>query len=123
MSTILIVEDEEPVRRFVSELLQEYGYNVRIAGNGVEALKIWHEHSGSIDLLLTDVVMPESVSGMQLADRLLHEKRDLKVIYTSGYSMELLDSQFQTRSDLTFVPKPYHPIKLAETVRNTLDAD
>jgi two-component system NtrC family sensor kinase len=120
--TILIVEDEEPVRRFVSELLQEYGYDVRLAGNGVEALKIWKDHSRDIDLLLTDVVMPESISGLQLADKLLAEKRELKVIYTSGYSLELLEGDFQTRTDVNFVPKPYHPLKLAEAVRTCLDA-
>jgi two-component system NtrC family sensor kinase len=120
--TILIVEDEEPVRRFVSELLQEYGYDVRLAGNGVEALKVWKDHSKDIDLLLTDVVMPESISGLQLADRLLSEKRDLKVIYTSGYSIELLEGDFQSRTDVNFVPKPYHPLKLAEAVRTCLDA-
>src|SRR5205085_234141 len=105
--TILVVEDEEPVRRFVSELLQEYGYKVRLASNGVEALKVWKDHSKKIDLLLTDVVMPESVSGLQLAERLRSEKQSLKVIYTSGYSLELMDSGFKARTDVNFLPKPY----------------
>ena len=120
--TILVVEDEEPVRRFVSELLHEYGYKVRIASNGVEALKVWKDHRDKIDLLLTDVVMPEEISGVHLADRLKAEKRDLKVIYTSGYSMELLQEGFQSRANVNFLPKPYHPIKLAETVRTCLDS-
>src|SRR5690606_7304507 len=88
---ILVVEDEEPVCNFVCDLLVEYGYNVRIASNGVEALKVWEEAAGDVDLLLTDVVMPREISGVQLASRLLSEKNDLKVIYTSGYSIELLD--------------------------------
>jgi two-component system, cell cycle sensor histidine kinase and response regulator CckA len=120
--TILVVEDEEPVRRFVSELLHEYGYEVRLASNGVEALKVWKDHSNTIDLLLTDVVMPEEISGVNLADRLKAEKQDLKVIYTSGYSMELLQEGFQSRPNVNFLPKPYHPIKLAETVRTCLDS-
>jgi CheY-like chemotaxis protein len=120
--TILVVEDEEPVRRFVSELLLEYGYKVRIASNGVEALKVWKDHNDKIDLLLTDVVMPEEISGVHLADRLKAEKHDLKVIYTSGYSMELLEQGFQARANVNFLPKPYHPLKLAETVRTCLDA-
>ncbi|HUS33803.1 MAG TPA: response regulator [Verrucomicrobiae bacterium] len=120
--TILVVEDEEPVRRFVSELLHEYGYEVRLASNGVEALKVWKDHSETIDLLLTDVVMPEEISGVNLADRLKAEKQDLKVIYTSGYSMELLQEGFQSRQNVNFLPKPYHPIKLAETVRTCLDS-
>jgi PAS domain S-box-containing protein len=120
--TILVVEDEEPVRRFVSELLHEYGYEVRLASNGVEALKVWKDHCQTIDLLLTDVVMPEEISGVNLADRLKAEKQDLKVIYTSGYSMELLQEGFQSRQNVNFLPKPYHPIKLAETVRTCLDS-
>jgi two-component system, cell cycle sensor histidine kinase and response regulator CckA len=120
--TILVVEDEEPVRRFVSDLLAEYGYNVRLASNGVEALELWKSASSEIDLLLTDVVMPQQISGLELADRMLQDKQDLKVIYTSGYSIELLDRHFGSRSDVNFLPKPYHPLKLAEAVRTCLDA-
>jgi PAS domain S-box-containing protein len=120
--TILVVEDEEPVRRFVCDLLQEYGYNVRVASNGVEALDVWKEHRDKIDLLLTDVVMPQQISGLELADRLLQENNGLKVIYTSGYSIELLDRHFGARPDVNFLPKPYHPLKLAEAVRTCLDS-
>ncbi|HEX7859741.1 MAG TPA: response regulator [Verrucomicrobiae bacterium] len=120
--TILVVEDEEPVRRFVSDLLKEYGYNVRLASNGVEALDVWKQASNEIDLLLTDVVMPQQISGLELADRLIKEKNDLKVIYTSGYSIELLDRHFGSRPTVNFLPKPYHPLKLAEAVRTCLDS-
>ena len=120
--TILVVEDEEPVRRFVSDLLKEYGYNVRIASNGVEALDVWKENSREIDLLLTDVVMPQQISGLELADRLIKDKNELKVIYTSGYSIELLDHHFGSRPTVNFLPKPYHPLKLAEAVRTCLDS-
>jgi PAS domain S-box-containing protein len=120
--TILVVEDEEPVRRFVSDLLKEYGYNVRLASNGVEALDVWRENAKEIDLLLTDVVMPQQISGLELADRLIKDKNELKVIYTSGYSIELLDRHFGSRSQVNFLPKPYHPLKLAEAVRTCLDS-
>lgn len=120
--TILVVEDEEPVRRFVSGLLAEYGYNVRLASNGVEALELWGSQRDEIDLLLTDVVMPQQISGLELADRMTRDKQDLKVIYTSGYSIELLDRHFGSRSDVNFLPKPYHPLKLAEAVRLCLDS-
>ncbi|HEY6229526.1 MAG TPA: response regulator, partial [Verrucomicrobiae bacterium] len=119
--TILVVEDEEPVRRLLSDLLHQYGYQVRVASNGVEALKVWKDHHKKIDLLLTDVVMPEDISGVNLADRLKAEKEDLKVIYTSGYSMELLEPGFRSRSNINFLPKPYDPLELAETVRTCLD--
>ena len=120
---ILVVEDEEPVRKFVCDLLIEYGYKVQIASNGVEALRVWEENAGDIDLLLTDVVMPQEISGVQLASRLLAKKQDLKVIYTSGYSIELLDKHFQSRGDFNFLPKPYHPLRLAEIIRSCLDKD
>jgi len=119
--TILVVEDEEPVREFVSALLREYGYNVRQAGNGVEALSVWQQHSDEIDLVLTDVVMPQKISGLELAEKLWKDKQHLKVIFTSGYSRELLDEHFRTRTELNFLPKPYAPAKLTELIRVCLD--
>jgi PAS domain S-box-containing protein len=121
--TILVVEDEEPVREFVSSLLKEYGYNVRQAGNGVDALNLWQQYGGEIDLLLTDVVMPQKMSGIELANRLWKENEALKVIFTSGYSRELLDEHFQSRTDLNFLPKPYAPAKLTELIRVCLDKE
>jgi two-component system, cell cycle sensor histidine kinase and response regulator CckA len=121
--TILVVEDEEPVREFVSSLLKEYGYIVRQAGNGVDALNLWQQYAGEIDLLLTDVVMPQKMSGIELANRLWKEKEELKVIFTSGYSRELLDEHFQSRTDLNFLPKPYAPAKLTELIRVCLDKE
>jgi PAS domain S-box-containing protein len=119
--TILVVEDEALVREFVSSLLTECGYKVRQAGNGVEALEVWKQCSDEIDLLLTDVVMPQKISGVELANRLWDEKQDLKVIFTSGYSFELLEEQFQSRAELNFLPKPYAPSKLTELIRVCLD--
>ena len=119
--TILVVEDEEPVRQFVSHVLHEYGYKVRLASNGAEALAVWQRSAADIDLLLTDVVMPQALSGIELAEQLRKDKKNLKVIYTSGYSIELLNEDFRSRTDLTFLPKPYHPQKLAELVRACLD--
>ena len=119
--TILVVEDEELVRQLVASVLGECGYKVRQASNGVEALEVWRQHAAEIDLLLTDVVMPEKVSGVQLADRLRNDKQQLKVVFTTGYSLELLDEQFRTRTESNFLPKPYTPAKLKEVVRSCLD--
>jgi PAS domain S-box-containing protein len=119
--TILVVEDEELVRLLVASVLGECGYKVQQASNGSEALAIWQQHAAEIDLLLTDVVMPQKVSGVQLADRLRNDKQQLKVIFTSGYSLELLDEQFRTRTESNFLPKPYTPAKLKEIVRSCLD--
>ncbi len=114
--TILVVEDEEMLREFVSEALSALGYRVLSASNGRAALEVWAKHRHEIDLLLTDVVMPESISGRQLAHTLIVDKPDLKVIYTSGYSAELFGSDFEREKEHIFLAKPYLPDRLAQTV-------
>jgi two-component system, cell cycle sensor histidine kinase and response regulator CckA len=114
--TILVVEDEEMLREFVSEALAALGYHVLSAANGPDALNVWAEHRDEIDLLLTDVVMPESISGRQLAHTLILDKPNLKVIFTSGYSSELFESEFEREKEHLFLPKPYLPDRLAQTV-------
>ena len=114
--TILVVEDEDMVREFVSEALRSLGYHVLSAPNGRAALEVWAEHREKIDLLLTDVVMPDSMSGRQLAATLILEKPDLKVIFTSGYSAELFESDFEREREHAFLAKPYLPDRLAQTV-------
>ena len=114
--TILVVEDEEMLREFVSEALGTLGYHVLSAANGRDALDVWAEHRDEIDLLLTDVVMPESISGRQLAHTLIQDKPNLKVIFTSGYSSELFGSEFEREKEHIFLAKPYLPDRLAQTV-------
>ena len=114
--TILVVEDEEMLREFVSDALNALGYRVLSAANGHNAMDIWAAHRDEIDLLLTDVVMPESVSGRQLAHKLIMDKPDLKVIFTSGYSAELFGSEFEREKEHVFLAKPYLPDRLAQTV-------
>ena len=114
--TILVVEDEEMLREFVSEALGTLGYHVLSAANGRDALNVWAEHRDEIDLLLTDVVMPESISGRQLAHTLIQDKPKLKVIFTSGYSSELFESEFEREKEHLFLAKPYLPDRLAQTV-------
>ncbi len=119
---ILLVEDEPVVRELVSEVLQQYHYRVLEAGSGVEALRVWEEQQGRVDLLLTDMVMPEGMSGRELANQLKKRKPQLKVIYTSGYSPEMMDNSFGQGGDTVFLPKPYLPPQLAQMVRQSLDA-
>src|SRR6266700_497551 len=113
---ILVVEDEEMLREFVSGALAALGYRVLSAANGRDALEVWAEHRDEIDLLLTDVVMPESISGRQLAHTLIMDKPNLKVIFTSGYSSELFGSEFEREKEHLFLAKPYLPDRLAQTV-------
>lgn len=118
--TILVVEDEEMLRDFVGDALGAVGYRVLTAANGREALKVWAEHREEIDLLLTDVVMPDSMSGQQLAHTLVVDKPGLKVIFTSGYSADLLGEQFEQEKRYGFLPKPYLPEHLTAKVANHL---
>jgi PAS domain S-box-containing protein len=120
--TVLLVEDDLPVRLLVGNLLQRCGYIVLQAESGAAALRIWREHLEKIHLLLTDLVMPDGVTGRQLARQLQSEKPDLKVIYTSGYSAEAGEGPALI-DGVNFLQKPYPSGKLAKTVRNCLDHD
>ena len=86
---ILLVEDDAPVRRLARLTLERAGYDVLEASSGVEALGVWAEHWETIELLLTDVVMPEGVRGLDLAAQLRTGAPELKVVFTSGYSAEI----------------------------------
>jgi PAS domain S-box-containing protein len=118
--TILLVEDEQVLRELAHVILKDYQYEVLEAGTGAEALKIWEQHQGKIDLLLTDMVMPEGMTGRELAEQLKARKPELKVIYTSGYSADMMGNEIGL-SDAMFLQKPYPPPLLAKTVRECLD--
>ncbi len=119
--TILLVEDEQIVRRMALRVLQRQGYRVIEAASGMEALSMWDEHEAEIDLLLTDMVMPEGLSGRGLAEKLLAKKAGLKVIYTTGYSQDAVGPNLVLEEGLNFLAKPYHPLSLAQAVRRSLD--
>ena len=119
--TILVVEDETGLLELVRNVLQGYHYHVLAASSGVEALRIWDEHNGRVDLLLTDMIMPGGMTGNDLAAKLRKHKPGLKVIYTSGYSSELMGKD-SGANDTSFLAKPYLPLQLAQAVRKCLDA-
>jgi len=121
VETILLVEDESSLRILAKKILQRYGYQVLTANSGVDALKIWADHGKDVQLLLTDMVMPEGISGSDLAKQLVTEKPQLKVIYSSGYSLELVSNEGVLQEGINFLPKPYTPEKLAGMVRACLD--
>ena len=120
--TILLVEDEPGVLTLARSVLKNYGYQVIEAKSGVEALRIWEQYDTRINLLLTDMVMPGGMSGHDLAKKLRAEKHDLRVIYTSGYSMETLGQDFSLGKGMLFLKKPYNPQTLAQMVRDCLDS-
>jgi CheY-like chemotaxis protein len=119
--TILVVEDEPALRELIAQILTEYGYRVLSAGSAWEALSIWEQEAGRIDLLLTDVVMPQGLSGPDLAHRLHCEVPGLKVLYTSGYSTDVTGSDLTLIEGTNFLRKPYRPVRLARIVRECLD--
>ncbi|MEP3213254.1 MAG: PAS domain S-box protein [Luteolibacter sp.] len=121
--TILLVEDEQAVRRLTRMVLETAGYQVLEAPNGVEGLKLWEEHQDEIQLLLTDMVMPEGVSGRDLAARLQARNPKLRVVFTSGYSAEMANQGLTLQEGRNFVPKPASVQLLLDTVRQCLDRE
>lgn len=119
--TILVVEDEAPLRELVCSLLECHGYQILQAESGARALEVWHECRDKVDLVLTDLVMPDHMNGRELAEKLWAERPELKVIFTSGYSAEAVGKDFVLSPGLTYLQKPYQPQKLALTVRDCLD--
>ena len=119
---LLLVEDEPELRALARQILECYGYRIFEARTGAEALKLWPQHAQEIDLLLTDIVMPEGITGWELAGQLRAERPDLKVICASGYSIDLLNKQFDAPGAFRFLQKPFKPQTLALAVRECLDA-
>jgi len=119
---ILIVEDDPGVRTLARGVLHRLGYRVIVAQDGVEALQLWREHQGNFDLVVTDLVMPRGLSGREMAEQLLADKPSLKVIYSTGYSVDLDRFAGSLREGVNFLPKPYPPDALASAVRRQLDS-
>jgi len=120
--TILLVEDELQLRYPVQRALAQLGYRVLEAATGKEAVEIWKRHRSEIQLLLTDMVMPGGMNGRELAEQLQKESPKLKVIYASGYSIEVAGSDLQLDEGVNFLPKPFDFHQLAQTVRARLDS-
>jgi len=118
--TILLAEDEESVRKLIKQVLTDRGYQVLDAADGSDAWRVFEQHSGPIDLLLTDVVMPR-MSGRELAQKALQSKPELKVIYMSGYTDEMLGGTGAIGSGMAFLRKPLMPYVLAGAIRAVLD--
>jgi len=118
--TILLVEDDEMVRKLVNEVLDNEGYRLLEAANGVAALSICAQYEEPIHLLLTDVVMPE-MSGRGLANRLAAVRPELKVLYMSGYTDDVIVHHGVLDEGTEFIQKPFTPDVLARKIREVLD--
>ena len=120
--TILVVEDEDAVRSLVARVLRTRGYRVLEAASGTIALEVVDAHIGSIDLILTDVIMP-GMSGPDLVRRLIAERPTLRVIYMSGYTQDEVLHHGVRQDAASFLEKPMTPGGLAARVREVLDSD
>ena len=118
--TVLLVEDEEAVRQLARRTLQAQGYNVLEANDGVAALTVCQRHLPSIDLVVTDVVMPQ-LSGVDLVQRLRTVRPQLKVLYMSGYTDSTVVRHGMEASEAHYLQKPFTPDHLTQKVRQLLD--
>lgn len=118
--TILVVEDDDNVRRVVERSLSKYGYNVLLAADGVEAVDAARKHHNNIDLLLTDVVMPK-MSGKELADKIIVLYPEIKICFMSGYTDGAIVKNGILDSGINFIQKPFSPKLLVQKLRKILD--
>ncbi len=119
--TILLVEDDAPVRFMISGVLRKHGYQVTEAPHGPAALNAWKASSGAFDVLVTDMIMPQGMSGYELSLLLLRESPKLAVIYMSGYAAELTKAD-SLSLDYHFLQKPFAHRQLLRVVRSAIEA-
>jgi PAS domain S-box-containing protein len=117
--TVLVAEDDPRIRTIVDECLQRLGYRVRVCANGAEALDA-DLAMGTVELLVTDLIMPD-MNGRQLAERIQRRRPCVKVLYTSGYTADILGRHGMLDAGVDFLAKPYTPMELARRVRTSLD--
>src|SRR6185295_7419459 len=119
--TILVVEDSSAVRKVAVNMLRGLGYRVREAEDGRAALAVLQQPD-AIDLLFTDLIMPNGIDGQELLIRARQQRPGLKALFTSGYSEHFLKARGDTDQSVPLLGKPYRSHKLAEAVRRVLDA-
>jgi two-component system cell cycle sensor histidine kinase/response regulator CckA len=121
-ATVLLVEDEDAVRSFAVRALRTRGYKVLEAISGVDALEVMKEHGADVDIVVSDVVMPE-MDGPTLLKHLRKANPDLKIIFVSGYAEDAFRNNLEEDVKFTFLPKPFSLKKLAAAVKETLEED
>ncbi|MDX1568032.1 MAG: response regulator [Longimicrobiales bacterium] len=117
--TILLVEDEETVRKVIERLLHKLGYEVESASDAEEAIEIFTERNEEFDLVLTDVVMP-GLTGVEMSEVLRKQRPDMKFLFTSGYTSKELGGNPEAPPE-PFLPKPFSMEELSGAVRAALE--
>ena len=120
--TVLIAEDEEAVSLLAACTFEKHGFKVIAAPTGAEALQLWEQHADDVVLLFTDMVMPGGMSGHDLAQQLRAQRPALPVIFSSGYSRELLTGGMQLQEGVNYLPKPYRPADLSAMIATAFAA-
>jgi two-component system cell cycle sensor histidine kinase/response regulator CckA len=118
--TVLVVDDDERVREVAERLLTRRGYTVLVAPGGAEAQEIARRYHGTIDVLVTDVIMPK-ILGRDLADRLVEDRPELGVLFMSGYARPVLASRGTLDHGVTLLEKPFSEESLLAKVREVID--
>jgi CheY-like chemotaxis protein len=121
--TILLVDDEPTLRGMMRMALKHFGYKVLEASSGRQALELFEHSASQVHLLLTDMVMPDGISGQELAEQMCARTSKLRVLYTSGYQIELVSRDLAQQEGLHFLQKPFSMQKLAGAVRECLDRE
>ena len=128
VGTVLLVEDEDQVKRLVAKVLEMRGYTVLSTDSSAQAIALSDLHEGPIDLLLADIELDKDMGGQALAQRLRRTRPQMRVLYTSGYSLDgcadyggaKIHKEIQELM-AAFLPKPFTPSVLAESVRRVLE--
>jgi two-component system cell cycle sensor histidine kinase/response regulator CckA len=117
LRTILVVEDEVSLREMAAKILQRLGYQVLTAQDGPAALKLWPQNREKIDLLFSDMMMPGGMTGRELAERLLQEKPGLRVVYSTGYTVDFTNPGVKLVEGVNLLMKPYDATALTRVVK------
>jgi len=118
--TILVVEDDDGLRELSHKILRMNGYEVLLARRGVEAQETIQKFKGEIALVVTDVIMP-GMNGVELAQRLVAERPQMKVLFMSGYTNNAIAQSGVLQAGIAFIQKPFSPAALADKIRQVLD--
>ena len=119
--TIMVVDDETYILTSVKNMLEDLGYSVITASDGMEAIALYDRHAGDIDLVVMDMIMPK-MGGVEAFDTIRTKNPNLKAIFCSGYSMNSFSQEFPERGSAGFIQKPFKMLRMSQMIRDILDA-